>query len=395
MKQLFAGVLDSITPQLGLHRDWDTLHDFMTLSIPFAGHSLSWHAFISQRFLDFLFVNEEAFQPLCGSLSSEERAHLVSQLQQWKDAAKKGPEAMRASMLSILGALLTGYNSWQRARVSALGIERLQFELSCSSAEVVPDLESIPEVLLVHSPGEGRSMAPKACFGIPVVVDLAGVEQAASHLQQPVEVRGVFKLCLAYPAVAGNPEPERQLQVPQCLEGALPPIPLPSWSSHMCQIEYIPLVAERCQAVVDAFSLALSLQAQLLHALVEKLGGPLDFNVFQGSALWTMAWEGVPMLLSIQANGNAYGQQQSKSSSVPPTPGKMLPEQMPVLTLTSVRHPDVTQTFTEYPWSPRWPPHQMASRILSFLSNVMPAFVGRGPSATPAAASSVAAATPL
>eukprot|EP00983_Pelagomonas_calceolata_P051934 1142638-Pelagomonas_calceolata.AAC.4 len=53
----------------------------------------------------------------------------------------------------------------------------------------------------------------QACFGIPVVVDLAGVEQAASHLQQPVEVRGVFKLCLAYPAVAGNPEPERQLQV--------------------------------------------------------------------------------------------------------------------------------------------------------------------------------------
>ncbi|KAF5833362.1 hypothetical protein DUNSADRAFT_10365 [Dunaliella salina] len=293
-------------------------------------------------------------------------------------------------MVHILGALLTGYNSWQRARVSALGIERLQFELSCSSAEVVPDLESLPEVLLLNPPAEGRSLVPKACFGIPIVVDLAGVEKAASHLQLPVEVGGVFKLCLAYPAVPGNPEPERQLQAPRCLEGALPPITLPSWSSHMCQIEYIPLVTERCQAVVDAFSLALSLQAQLLQALVEKLGDPLDFNVFRGSALWSMASEGAPVRLTLQANGNAYGNLQSRSTSASPAPGKMLPEQMPVLTLTSERHPGVTQTFTEYPWSPRWPPQQMASRILSFLSNVMPAFVSRV-SSVPAAASPVAA----
>jgi len=40
--------------------------------------------------------------------------------------------------------------------------------------------------------------------------------------------------------------------------------------------------------------------------------------------------------------------------------------------------PDATHTFNELPWSPRWAPTLMASRILSFLQSAVPALLGVG-----------------
>lgn len=40
--------------------------------------------------------------------------------------------------------------------------------------------------------------------------------------------------------------------------------------------------------------------------------------------------------------------------------------------------PEATRIFNEYPWSPRWPPHAMASRIIGFLREAVPAFLGVG-----------------
>jgi len=60
-------------------------------------------------------------------------------------------------------------------------------------------------------------------------------------------------------------------QVPSILQGALPTITLPSWTPHMCQIEYLPLTVEKVQAALDAFSPALSLQAQVSGwAIIKK-----------------------------------------------------------------------------------------------------------------------------
>lgn len=47
--------------------------------------------------------------------------------------------------------------------------------------------------------------------------------------------------------------------------------------------------------------------------------------------------------------------------------------------------PDAVKSYRTYPWSPRWPPQEMASRIATFLAAELPLFLGLKPAAPPIA----------
>ena len=57
-------------------------------------------------------------------------------------------------------------------------------------------------------------------------------------------------------------------QVPTALQGALPPVPMPIWDAHTSQLEYVPLMQQRCQKAVNMLAAALPLQVQVRKTYV-------------------------------------------------------------------------------------------------------------------------------
>ncbi|GIL44128.1 hypothetical protein Vafri_1662 [Volvox africanus] len=140
--------------------------------------------------------------------------------------------------------------------------------------------------------------------------------------------------------------------------GLVPSFLLPLWSPQMCLAEFVPLAVERLQAQVDAHCLVLATRQQLLHQMGNLLGFPLEINLGIGCALYAVAWEGSPVLVSLEL-------------------GSRFPADKPTVVLQCVRvvpGADASRTYRDYPWSPRWAPGEMAARIHTWLQEELPIF---------------------
>ncbi|KAG2488486.1 hypothetical protein HYH03_012990 [Edaphochlamys debaryana] len=151
---------------------------------------------------------------------------------------------------------------------------------------------------------------------------------------------------------------------PRCAVPLLPPLLLPPWSAHMCLAEFVPLAGERLAAQAEAHCAGLAARQQLVAHLTEALGTCLESNLPGGAALFSCAWEGAPVLVTLEL-------------------GPRFPADKPAITLHSARQlsaPDAARTYREYPWSPRWAPREMAARIHNWLLEELPSFMrGRAP----------------
>ncbi|GLI70091.1 hypothetical protein VaNZ11_014867 [Volvox africanus] len=140
--------------------------------------------------------------------------------------------------------------------------------------------------------------------------------------------------------------------------GLVPSFLLPLWSPQMCLAEFVPLAVERLQAQVDTHCHVLATRQQLLHQIGNLLGFPLEVNLAIGCALYAVAWEGSPVLVSVEL-------------------GSRFPADKPTVVLQCVRvlpGADASRTYRDYPWSPRWAPGEMAARIHSWLQEELPIF---------------------
>ncbi|EFJ41080.1 hypothetical protein VOLCADRAFT_98999 [Volvox carteri f. nagariensis] len=141
---------------------------------------------------------------------------------------------------------------------------------------------------------------------------------------------------------------------------------LPLWSPHMCLAEYVPLAVERLQAQLDTHCSVLAVRHQLMTQLGELLGGLLELNLRGGVALYGIAWEGNPVLVSLEL-------------------GSSFPSEKPLVVLQCVRvlpGADSSRSYREYPWSPRWSAGEMSARIHNWLQDELPVFL-RGRAAQP------------
>ncbi|GIL87391.1 hypothetical protein Vretifemale_15517 [Volvox reticuliferus] len=140
--------------------------------------------------------------------------------------------------------------------------------------------------------------------------------------------------------------------------GLVPSFLLPLWSPQMCLAEFVPLAVERLQAQVDAHCHLLATRQQLLDQMGNLLGFPLEINLVAGSALFAVAWEGNPVLVSLEL-------------------GSRFPADKPTVVLQCVRvlpGADASRMYRDYPWSPRWAPGEMAARIHNWLQEELPIF---------------------
>ncbi|GLC44270.1 hypothetical protein PLESTB_000759500 [Pleodorina starrii] len=236
--------------------------------------------------------------------------------------------------------------------------------------------------------GSGPAGQPPAATGSPVAAGAAHHHQHHQHHQHQALPSGwEFALLASFrlPAAAGSgdlADPELTLQLPRALQelkaqetgGAaaaaaaaggggggpslVPSFLLPLWSPHMCLAEYVPLAVERLQAQLDSHCNTLAARQQLFEHLGELLGPPLELNMRGGAALFVVAWEGAPVLLSLEL-------------------GPRFPTDKPAVVLQCARvlpGADPSRTYRDYPWSPRWGASEMAARIHNWLQEELPSF---------------------
>jgi hypothetical protein len=105
-------------------------------------------------------------------------------------------------------------------------------------------------------------------------------------------------------------------------------------------MEMVPAVTEKLQAALSGWADIVTLKQALVTALCTALGGtpPLDQDLLLGTALWSLACDGIPFLLTLQC-GPPSGTPPTSASSGPSSnisPGNF-PDDPPLLTITNIR----------------------------------------------------------
>jgi hypothetical protein len=106
-------------------------------------------------------------------------------------------------------------------------------------------------------------------------------------------------------------------------------------------MEMVPAVTEKLQASLTAWADTVYLKQSLIAALCTALGGsaPLDQDLLLGTALWSLACDGTPFLLTIQCGslpGSTATSTSGSNTSSSTSPGSF-PDNPPLLTITNVR----------------------------------------------------------
>ncbi|KAG1664833.1 hypothetical protein FOA52_007091 [Chlamydomonas sp. UWO 241] len=392
----------------------------VSLRIPWCSRSLSWQLLLTpfpRPAVDVVF-DDESFQPLLlgGSLGDAERSRLRAALNAFGSsmgaaaagaAAGATPAAGAAaaaaaasaatavgvsvsggsggsggggggggsggdsSLSGLVSLLLAGYSAHQRARlagVSGPGHARLQFELS-----TLPTSDGVQ--LMYIAPREGEP--GKAIVSVPL--DSLDTSKVAPHSRAAsgdapsgggggegggvgaaARGAGVFRMSAAFRLTDANAPPDLHLQTPPAAAAWLPPVPLPPWSSHMCLMEYVPLLVGKLQGAVDGAVVIMAAKHAFFVALSKVLGQQLEYNKAGGAAMYSLQYEQQPLILHVEC-------------------GPGFPSEQPLLTLTNVRTygagPDGYKAYCGFPWSPRWPPHEMAARIFNYAQGECGAFL--------------------
>ncbi|KAF8062649.1 hypothetical protein HT031_003978 [Scenedesmus sp. PABB004] len=272
---------------------------------------------------------DPTFSPLAPGGAGAGGARLAELLDAWT-----GPECLPA----LLDELLRLYAEHQKAKVAALGDERMLFELA-----MLDDLGCTE----VAQAGSFDGSFQQACFSIPLAADLGPAARLRDHAA-----------------------PDLSLASPPWAAAHLPPLALPAWDPQSSLVEFVPAAAERLGKHLSDHCPPAALRFELLAALGGALGAPLETVArappprpggassagasaggargggggrAASTALFQVACEAQPLLLHVELS-----------------PG--FPADAPVLVLQSARRqgPDSTTTLAGVPWSPRWPVDEMA-----------------------------------
>uniref|UniRef100_A0A9I9E931 BRISC and BRCA1-A complex member 2 n=1 Tax=Cucumis melo TaxID=3656 RepID=A0A9I9E931_CUCME len=280
---------------------------------------------------DIMFGPEdENFHPFSSKVDEGEGDHnsLQNSLRDWNS---KDP----SRLTSLLQELRDRYVSYQRKRVEGVDDERLKFEL-CT------------------------------------MLSREGIEM---HLSSGVEK-------VLYPVVrkyATTPSaPRLKLVSTSELKALLSieDIKLPSWIDGMCMAEYLPHLEESLEKqVLEAVSL-IDVRRGFIEALDNFFGRPLEADpvfcrtatVITASGVFTFLMKKWVLSLNWVIAKTFYIYLSSQMVHI--LISTQFPKKQPSLVLQSSQHfnsqgaPIKSQLITDYPWSPRWEPLQMAERIL-------------------------------
>ncbi|KAK9813798.1 hypothetical protein WJX73_010195 [Symbiochloris irregularis] len=356
--------LQHVAKQRGF--SWSTIgHCLWTfdLKVPYACETLHWILLFRADWPgydapvpDFIFTvdnqNDDDFNPLLGTSAADRQVQQA--LHRWNKSETR--------LTSLLNCVLASYAEWQRWQVDRLAARntRLQFELSTISASpgvgnqlqtmLQPaTADTVAKVVFV-APLQGVSLRALQPFLAHVwSQDGSFPEAALSRLQQSLAVKVTFPLSSDNSGLGG---PAIQLIMPLELEGLIGHPTLPQWaSSSSCMVEYFPQLATTLTEQAARMGPVALQRHALLQALGESLGWPGESDtVAARSATFQLSYDAVAYAVTVE---------------IPLT----FPQQQPSIALQAQgrAQPAPATSHSDYPWSPRWEPKEMARRMAAFI----------------------------
>ncbi|KAJ6336791.1 hypothetical protein OIU76_006627 [Salix suchowensis] len=239
------------------------------------------------------------------------------------------------------------YRSYQERRVGEVDDDRLKFEIS-----TIVSREGIEMHMSsgVEKPGEVKFAVPLMDMNInKMVLACPWIHPQKIYLQVIYPVGRKYASATSVPRLKLMCTPELKTLF------SIDEVKLPAWLDGMCMAEYLPQLEELLQRQVIEAVTSIDVRRKFIEALSPVLGRPLEADpVFCRRASF-LVYSG-PFTFLVHFFLSTH-----------------FPKQRPSLMFQSIQHfnslgmPVKSPLITEYPWSPRWEPSQMAERISDFL----------------------------
>lgn len=317
--------------------------DRFTLLIPFCLDIIKWDIIYNVESPlsapDVIFgAEDDKFLPFI--LSSDPNKSPMNNFNNWncRDPSK---------LLSFILQLRELYSAYQWKRVGDVDDERVKFEISTLLSKEGIEMSFSSGV---EKPEEVKIAIPLLDTSINSMITACPWRQ-----QQKIYLQVVYPIGRKYQSAPSAPR-LKLVSTPELRSlFSVEDVKLPKWLDGMCMAEYLPALEETVQMqVLEAVSL-IGVRKHFIEILPIVFGRPLEADpIFCRKATFLVA-NGVftflvHFLIPIQ-----------------------FPKQQPTLILQSSQHfntqgvPVRSPAMSEYPWSPRWEPSEMASRIFDLL----------------------------
>ncbi|KAK6115219.1 hypothetical protein DH2020_007488 [Rehmannia glutinosa] len=333
-----------------------SLLDRFTLVIPYCLDYIKWDVIYNAMYPlaapDIIFGPEdESFQPYYDGTEKSCKNSLA-------DWNSRDP----ARLLSLIIELRNAYMAYQRKRIGEVDDDRLKFEISTM----------LPREGIEMYMSSGTDKSEEVKFAVPLLdMDLNKLVAGSmwSHPQK-IYLQIVFPVGKKY-----STAPPTRLKLISSLElkalFSIEEFRLPPWLDGMCTAEYLPILEEMLGSQIkDAVAsietrrkFIMASFAEGLHSWL-RLRYSIFWNKHSGLMMWTPGFPCSAALNELMPHSNH--QWLLGPFSLP----LQFPKQKAAIILQSSQHfnpqgvPVKSPNLTEYPWSPRWDPSEMADRLL-------------------------------
>ncbi|KAI4389618.1 hypothetical protein MLD38_001824 [Melastoma candidum] len=322
-------------------KNYPAIFDRFTLCVPYCLDYIKWDVIYNAEFPlcppDFVFgAEDENFRPtrVMTTIYGGDKG------QEWnyKDPAK---------LCSLIQELRDEYTLYQRRKVGEVDDDRLKFEIS-----TILSREGIEMRLTT-----GLDKIEEVKFSVPLLdININRMVPGCPwrHLQK-IHLQVVYPISRKYSLIPSKPR-LKLVSTPELKAlFSVDDVKLPSWVDGMCMAEYLPHLEHTLQGqIIEAVS-SVDARRQFIEGLGTVFGRPIEADPIFCRKATILTASGVFAFLV--------------HFHIP----AQFPKHQPALVLQSSQHfnlqgaPIQSSLITEYPWSPRWEPLQMAERIFDFL----------------------------
>ncbi|KAI0241907.1 BRISC and BRCA1-A complex member 2 [Lamellibrachia satsuma] len=314
--------------------------DRFRLIIPYAGHSVTWEVLFNSS------IPDEPPDFIFGDTNFLPDIENVQSLVNWEPADPKG-------LIYVVNELLDEYKKYQQSVLQH--ISRMQFEYT-SLLEVLE--ASKVEVYVMHR--TERQVGP-INFLIRLPVDFSRIP---TYLTKDNPGEDAAVLLVTYETADGTkvtPQLFLSPRVEHCLGGATM-LRIPHLPPSNCLIDYVPTVCELITNTVDQVVASFEKRQEYVATFLGHFGRCVveyDVEAF-GKISFLMEWHDFFFLITIDLP-------------------RLFPAQCPVFVFQSVYHEAVdgqpySKVVSDYPYSPRWTPREMAERARAYILDQIAAF---------------------
>lgn len=318
--------------------------DRFKVIVPYGGQTLTWEVIFDQTYPedppDFIFGIEDT-DDFCPDIED------VKSILEWDH---RNPRAL----LLVIEELLQLYRQYQERLIEVSS--RLQFEYS----SLLDQTELKPDDIEIYAFRQSESKLGAVHFLVRLSADFNRIPHYLTR-DNPGDDTAV--LLLTFNSPDGSrvlPQLYLSPKVEHALGGAAN-LRIPAFPSGGCLIDYVPNVCQLLKNKVDQVVNNYEKRKEYVAAFLSYFNSSLlEYDADQFTKIsFLFEWNDFFFILSIELP-------------------QFFPKEQPTLTFQSIYHEcrgkPYTETYNDYPYSPRWSGNEMAERTKSFILEAISSF---------------------